>query len=45
MGSPTIPEEEYDDIEENSIPPSQSGVESIADDIYEELPGIFVPVG
>ncbi|XP_026563960.1 src kinase-associated phosphoprotein 2 [Pseudonaja textilis] len=38
MGSPTIPEEEYDDIEENSIPPSQSGVATIFDDIYEELP-------
>lgn len=45
MGSPTIPEEEYDDIEENSIPPSQPGVEPIVDDIYEELPGIFVQVG
>ncbi|XP_070585478.1 src kinase-associated phosphoprotein 2 isoform X2 [Erythrolamprus reginae] len=38
MGSLTIPEEEYDDIEENSIPPSQSGVAPIFDDIYEELP-------
>ncbi|XP_058036952.1 src kinase-associated phosphoprotein 2 [Ahaetulla prasina] len=38
MGSLTIPEEEYDDIEENSILPSQSGGTPIFDDIYEELP-------
>lgn len=44
MGSLTIPEEEYDDIEDNSIPPSHSVVAPIFDDIYEELPGIFVPV-
>uniref|UniRef100_A0A8C6XYS3 Src kinase-associated phosphoprotein 2 n=1 Tax=Naja naja TaxID=35670 RepID=A0A8C6XYS3_NAJNA len=41
MGSPIIPEEEYDDIEESSVPPSQSGAATIFDDIYEELPGIF----
>ncbi|XP_063159864.1 src kinase-associated phosphoprotein 2 [Candoia aspera] len=38
IGSQTIPEEEYDDIEENSMPSSQTGIEPIDEDIYEELP-------
>lgn len=44
MESEIIPEddEEYDDIVESDNLPPQGSTEPIDDDIYEELPGIFI---
>lgn len=42
MTSEIIPEEEdYDDIEENDAPPTQTITDPIDDSIYELLPGMF----